>query len=291
MTQVIDKNVKQTGRVLQSHPGCSSFKTLVCHFPLKWRAQNQKQYYRCGNPCTTEHGCHLPHFSPVLLTIGHEQSISLLQHGSYCHQWKHLNGSLSCWFWVTSVCLAGFLLDPSVGHLIPVQFCLIMLLLLLQYVEIYWDPGTMDQTHSLTFVWLFSTILSLVLSLYINSSSINPFWVSTVSVRLWIHCDLFNTDGLRLTQRSTCQALTPTTQALVHATEGPAAKGSEKSPGHMDRSLGSSPVSTLIRLCEQHMVQQTEDTLGIRLPLSSCGKGYSLLPCIILFFNKNRPPF
>ena len=97
--------------------------------------------------------------------------------------------------------------------------------------------------------------------------------------------------SLRLTQRSTPQALTHSPQALVHDRADPVAKGYGKSPKPVARRLGSTSLSTLRRLSqggEQHMVQQTEDTPGIFLLLSSCGRGCSLLYNMIPFFSKEQ---
>lgn len=100
--------------------------------------------------------------------------------------------------------------------------------------------------------------------------------------------------SLRLTQKSTSQALTHSPQALAHATEDPVAKGYGKSPKPMARRLRSTFLSTLRSLSqggEQHMVQQTEDTPGVFLLLSSCSRSCSLLYNIIPFSKKQNSIF
>lgn len=97
--------------------------------------------------------------------------------------------------------------------------------------------------------------------------------------------------SLRLTQKYTSQALSHSPQALAHATEDPVAKGYGKSPKPVARRLRSTSLSTLRRLSqggEQHMVQQTEDTPGVFLLLSSCSRSCSLLYNIIPFFSKEQ---
>lgn len=106
MTQVIDKNVKQTGRrALQSYPGCSSFKTGLS-FSLEVQSPELKSRLQVrSNLCITEHDPHLPHQFCAPTDHGEEQNISQLHHDSSCCQWNtsmillvlsHI--SLSCWF-------------------------------------------------------------------------------------------------------------------------------------------------------------------------------------------------